>query len=488
MHEYEIAVLKFLKDKKTSDIDAIANGTKLAKDSVMWALENLSVADAVKVNRKASGSIALTKEGESYTDALPEEALVRSISKAGGSSKVQGLNNIGLIWAKRNNWIDIRDGVAKLTPAGVAAAKAKDSQLRDLLNSASTGTKAIGDLNKQERDLLAILEKRGLVKTKESSGITGIEITRKGIELSSGKADQGVGALTREIIKSGSWKGKGFRSYDINASSETVYPARLHPMHEFNNMVRDAWLNMGFAEVNGPIVESAFWNFDALFSRQDHPARDMQDTFFVSNPKRISIDDLALMKKIKKEHTEAWQEDWREELASQPVLRTHTTSVSAHYIRKFANVEEGAYPVKLFSIGKVFRNEAIDYKHLAELTQMDGIIIGNNLSLANLIDTIKRFFAQFGVTDIRFKPSYFPFTEPSLEVHYYDKEHNDMIEIAGAGIIRKEITRAMGTDKTVLAWAFGIERFLMKSLKLNSLTDLYKNDIGWLRDRDEIRI
>lgn len=488
MHEYELSVLKFLKERRSSGIDAISKGTGLAKDSLMWALESLSAAGAVKINRKASGAIALTDEGRSYLEALPEEMLVRGVSEAGGSAKVQGLNNIGLIWAKRNGWIEITGGVVRLTAAGSAAAKSKDNQLRALLKSASAGSRSPGDLDRQESGLLSILEKRGLVNVKESSDITSIEITKRGIELSSAKAEHRLGALTRDMIKSGTWKGKGFRSYDVNASSEKLYPARMHPMHEFTNMIRQAWISMGFTEVSGPIVEPAFWNFDALFSRQDHPTRDMQDTFFLSNPKNVDVEDIELLEKIKKEHENAWMEEWHDTLAKQPLLRTHATSVSAHYIRKFSKIEEGAYPIKLFSIGKVFRNESVDYKHLAEFMQTEGIVIGNNLNLANLIDSLKKFYLQLGIDDIKFKPTYFPFTEPSLEISYYDKDHNDSIELAGAGLIRREITRAMGTDKTILAWGMGIERLLLRALKINSLTELYKNEIGWLKNRGDIRV
>ncbi|MGI0134699.1 MAG: hypothetical protein ACREBW_07060, partial [Candidatus Micrarchaeaceae archaeon] len=320
MHEYEVAVLKFLKERRKSDVDAIAKAADLPKDSVLWALENLSAAGAVSMSRGRAGSATLTKEGRDYTEALPEEALVRAIAKAGGTSKLRGLNNIGLIWAKRNGWIEIRDGSAKLTAAGSSAAKSVNNPLRLLLKAMDSKGADLSGLTKAENELLGTLERRGLVKIKESAEIKGVEITKKGIGLSSAKAEHGVGALTREMIKSGSWKGKGFKGYDVNAQSEKIYPARLHPMREFNNMIRRAWTNMGFVEVDGPVIEPAFWNFDALFSRQDHPTRDMQDTFFLSNPKNMSIEDLELLKKVKKEHEKAWGEEWRKELAGQPLL------------------------------------------------------------------------------------------------------------------------------------------------------------------------
>jgi phenylalanyl-tRNA synthetase alpha chain len=214
----------------------------------------------------------------------------------------------------------------------------------------------------------------------------------------------------------------------------------------------------------------------------------MQDTFFLSNPKQIDIEDMEVLGRIKKEHVEGWKEEWKEEIAKQALLRTHTTNVSVRHIRKFAAVLESSYPIKLFSVGKVFRNESIDYNHLAELYQVDGIVIGNNLTFANLIDTLKRFYSQLGFEDVKVKPAYFPFVEPGLELNYYDRKRDSMMELCGAGIIRKEITRAMGTNKTVLAWGGGLDRLLMLALGVPLITDLYKNDIGWLRSRPELEV
>jgi len=312
-----------------------------------------------------------------------------------------------------------------------------------------------------------------------------IEITEKG---SSVKMGEGTGVLTRELLTTGKWENAKFRKYDIFAPSEVLLPARLHPMHEFIDVVRSSWLNMGFTEVSGPIIESAFWVFDALFSPQDHPARDMQDTFFLKNPEKISIEDIGLMNRVKKMHVKNWKEVWKEDVAQQAILRTHTTSVSARYINKVAAQQNINYPLKLFSIGKVFRNESIDYKHLAELYQIDGIVIGNNLTLSNLISVLKEFYTQLGITNLVIKPSYFPFVEPGMEIEYYDEKRKEMIELNGAGIIRKEITKAMGTNKTVLAWVIGLERLMFNFIELNNLTELYKNDLGWLRKRKELKI
>lgn len=490
MHEYETKILRLLKEKRVSSPDGIEKSLGIDAGSVSWALDNLARSGAVRVSRAKAYSAAITDEGNGYLKSFPEEELVRSIGSKGKERLGNVKSGVGLIWAKKNGWAETDNDYVKITKAGAEAAAGKTGYgQRTVLNAiANAGERDLGDVFEKNRDVVESLARRGLLKFKERDRISSVEITDKGIGLSRARPEEGIGELTREIILNRSWIGKDFKRYDVSASSETHYPARQHIMHEFIDIVRSAWLSMGFSEMEGPIVENAFWNFDALFSPQDHPTRDMQDTFFLSNPKQIDLDDIEAMSRIKKAHEKGWREEWREEIAKQALLRTHTTSVSVRHIRKFASAMEGSYPVKLFSVGRVYRNESIDYKHLAELHQTDGIIIGNNLKVSNLIDTLKRFLMQLGIEDVGIKPGYFPFVEPGIEMFYRDKKRGSAMELAGAGIIRKEITKAMGTNKTVLAWGIGIERLLMHFFEVDSITDLRRNDIGWLRERAELKL
>ncbi|MGC8496353.1 MAG: phenylalanine--tRNA ligase subunit alpha [Candidatus Micrarchaeia archaeon] len=478
MHEYTAAVLEFLKSRKTVNFEEL-KALGISEDSVRRAIEELAEIEAVKVERQSKEYTELTDEGKKYLNAFPEELLMVELGREHSISVSEIKNQIGLIWAKKNNWITIAGGKVSISSDGLRYLADKSYNLRAALNAIAGGAPC-------DDNLRQILIRRGLASAKEKSIIKSVSITSKGMSID--PASDGISALTRDLIKSGKWRASRFKPYDINASAEPAYAARLHPLHEFIDSIRRIWLNMGFTEVSGPIIESAFWNFDALFAQQDHPSREMQDTFFLSNPKIIGIDDLEALARVKKMHTKAWKEKWSKQLAEQAVLRTQTTSVSAHYMRKFASVMDASYPVKLFSVGRVFRNESIDYKHLAELHQVDGIIIGDKLSIANLKDTLKRFYEQAGFPEVRFRPSYFPFVEPGMEVYYYDEHFGDNIELCGAGIIRKEITKAMGLDKTVLAWGGGIERLLMRHLSIENITELYGNDIGWLRRRKEVII
>jgi phenylalanyl-tRNA synthetase alpha chain len=477
LHEYEIAALQIIKRERTVKFDALQKSLGLEKDKLMWALQNLKAAGLVELEKKDDVKYTLTKEGLSYVDEMPEEILARNASIRPVKMD-DSINKIALSWAKKNGWIDIKDGNI------VATAKWKTDSSKSYSPRATL--KAIKDGGTAPQSEVDIVFRRGLVEVVTTVGPITIKITPKGSAIEPEKG--GIGAITHDVIVSEGWKKEKIRPYDINAPSESMYPARLHPLHEMINSVRGAWLSMGFLEAVGPIVESSFWNFDALFSPQDHPTREMQDTFFLSNPKLLDIEDVELLARVKKMHKKGWKQSFSEQVSKQAVLRTHTTSVSARGMLKFANALKENYPLKLFSVGRVFRNETIDYKHLAEFYQTDGIIIGDNLSLANLIDTLKKFYLQLGMENVRFKPSYFPFTEPSLEIHYYDEKRGEEIEIGGGGIIRQEITKAIGTDKTVLAWGLAIDRLMMQKLKIDTVTGLYKNDVDWLRSRPNIKV
>lgn len=486
LHEYEIAILNALKKQSPTDLDFLLDNLGINRDSIIWAIENLNAAGAIKVEREHQKVPKISEEGKSYLKIFPEEELVAALRKSGGKLQAQSAKNeIGVIWAKRNNWITIDKGEIKFTDKGEATASGGVYPYRVLLNKiANSDPSSLEKIIEENTDMVNNLKKRDILEIMDKGNIKRIEITEKGASI---QIDQGIGTLTREMITTGKWEKEKFRRYDILAPSEEIFPARLHPMHEFIDIIRSSWLNMGFTEISGPIIESAFWNFDALFSPQDHPTRDMQDTFFLKNPKKIDIDDIALMNRVKKMHVKNWKESWKAEIAQQALLRTHTTSVSARYINKLANEAESSFPLKFFSVGRIFRNESIDYKHLAEFYQTDGIIIGNNLTLSNLMYVLKGFYNRLNI-DAKFKPSYFPFVEPGLECYYYDKSLDDEIELCGGGIIRKEITKAMGTNKTVLAWGGGVERLTFGSLGIESITDLYKNDIGSLRKRKELNL
>ncbi len=222
---------------------------------------------------------------------------------------------------------------------------------------------------------------------------------------------------------------------------------------------------------------------DALFIPQDHPARDMQDTFYIKNPEKTDLPDKNLVEAVKDMHEKGcdkgkgWGYEWREDVARKPVLRTHTTAVSA---RKLSEIEP---PAKLFSVDKVFRNETLDYSHLPEFMQVEGIVVDENVSFPDLLGYLKEFYMKMGFEKIRFRPGYFPYTEMSVEPEVYFEEKDEWLEMGGAGIFRPEVTEPLGIDVPVLAWGLGLERLPLLQRDFKDIRNFYyKNNLKMLKE------
>jgi phenylalanyl-tRNA synthetase alpha chain len=296
-----------------------------------------------------------------------------------------------------------------------------------------------------------------------------------------------IDSLTPEIIKDKTWKNKEFRRYDVSINVPRIYGGRRHFTREAQSYIKSVWLDLGFKEMKGPIVNTSFWNFDALFTAQDHPVRDMQDTFFIKNPKSGKLPDKKLVQQVKKTHENGgstgslgWQYAWSEEEAAKNVLRTHTTVLSA---RTIASLKKENLPAKFFSVGPCFRNETLDWKHLSEFYQVEGIVVDPNANFSNHIAYLRAFFRKLGFEHARFRPAYFPYTEMSLEIEVYHPVHKQWIELGGSGIFRPEVVEPLlGEPIPVLAWGIGLPRMIIDNYKITDIRELYKNDLKQLRE------
>lgn len=200
----------------------------------------------------------------------------------------------------------------------------------------------------------------------------------------------------------------------------------LHLIMKTKQQFIEILLEMGFEEMETDrYVESCFWNFDALFQPQAHPARDAHDTFFVAHPKQARVDDKEYLETVKKTHENGggfgslgYDCEWEHDEAYKNILRTHTTAISSRYLRQIASELSKVpfRPRKFFSIDRVFRNETLDNTHLAEFHQVEGFVIDRNLGLNHLIGVLKEFYKKIGIEQIWLKPTYNPYTEPSMEV------------------------------------------------------------------------
>jgi phenylalanyl-tRNA synthetase alpha chain len=279
------------------------------------------------------------------------------------------------------------------------------------------------------------------------------------------------------------WRNVHFRKYNVEVPGKRIYPGKKHLITHFIEHIRGIFLDMGFCESAGPLVESSFWNFDALYQPQDHPARELADTFYMKRPAVTQLPDKRILDEVAKTHenggitkSSGWGYKWSPDAAKRPILRTHTTAVSA---RMLSQLEP---PAKVFCIGRVFRNETIDYKHLPEFTQIEGIVVAENVGFRDLLGYLKEFYLRMGFAKIRFRPSFFPYTEMSVEPEVYFEEKGEWLELGGAGIFRPEVTVPLGIDAPVLAWGLSLERPVMLKLGINDIRNFYyKNDLEILR-------
>jgi len=328
-------------------------------------------------------------------------------------------------------------------------------------------------------------KRRDIIRLKEEESVE-IILTKLGEEIISSEKKVGelIEAVTSQMLEKESlWKGKKFRRYDVTSQLPSINGGKRHFVNQATDYARKVWTEMGFQEMTGDILQSSFWVFDALFTPQDHPVRELQDTFFTN--KKGELPDKKLVKAIKEAHekgvdgSKGWKYNWDEEEARRMVLRTHTTCLSSNTL---ANLDKKNIPAKFFAIGKCFRNETVDWSHGFEFNQSEGIVVGENLNFRNLLGYLKDFFKKMGFEKIRFRPSYFPYTEPGVEIDVWHPEKKIWFELGGAGIFRPEVTiPLLGEKMTVLAWGPGFDRMIMDYYDIKDLRSMYKNDLSQLR-------
>lgn len=280
--------------------------------------------------------------------------------------------------------------------------------------------------------------------------------------------------LTSDLLLSGQWQDVDLKPYNINDEVLDVAMGRSAILTQCIQRIRDIFLNMGFDEMSGCMIESAFWNFDVLFTPQDHPARDEQDTFYLSQPDPLALpDDQDFIQQVKQAHETNYGGQWTKSEAQRTILRAHTTSSTA---RKLYTLQ--GKTGKFFSIDKVFRNETVDRTHLAEFHQIEGVVIGELLSVRTLVGYLTRFYERLGFEQLKFKPTYNPYTEPSLEIYAYHSPSQKYLEVGNSGLFRPEMLGPLGCgENSIIAWGLGLERIAMLLYDIEKLSDLVGPDI-----------
>ncbi len=390
---------------------------------------------------------------------------------------------IVLGWLKKKGWAEIqkRKGrtLVSLTQAGKVASElpGPDEMLIRRL--------AQGELSEDEADprVLSMLKQRKEIVRERRRVRRTIHLTEEGRRvLEAGlEPTEEVAQLTPEIFQKDGWRGRRFRKYDVRAYAPASYAGKKHPVTWYIEKIRRIFLEMGFAEIEGNYVGPAFWSFDALFQPQDHPARDMLDTFYLKRSLRYELPGKEVLKRVAEMHehggdvgSTGWGYKWDLKEARRAVVRPHTTANTIQYL-----AEHPDPPQKAFIVGKTFRRDAPDATHLPEFHQIEGVVMEEGANLAMLIGTIKEFYRKMGFETVRFRPAYFPYTEPSMEPEALLEGR--WIELGGSGIFRPEVTAPFGITTPVLAWGLGLERLVMVLEGITDMRTLIWNDLEWLK-------
>ena len=493
LHIYEKKFLKELENNPDITPEQIAENTDMDIKSVMSAAGSLASKDIIEVDKTVQKTYSLTEDGIKYADdGLPERKILdvladkegiqmKDLSQEAGVDKKEA--NIAIGWLRRKNWAQIDKGVVNITEIGKDFVNKADvdEKVLQYLKSNANGVKLFTDDLKD--GFKKLTGRKNIITVKKDTSHSFILLPKGEAILKEGFTIQKQATqLTHQQLKDGEWKELQYRPYDINAEAPIVFAGKKHPLRVIIDEIREIFLNMGFSEDKGDYVESAFWNFDSLFQPQDHAAREMQDTFYLKNPLTCDLPDADLVKLTAETHETGadtgsigWNYDWSEDIARQSVLRTHTTGISTKHLF------EHEPPIKMFSVGRVFRRETFDYKHLPEFHQVEGLVCDEGISYQNLLGTLKEFYKKLGF-EVRFRPAYFPYTYLSTETEIYLEEKESWIELGGAGMFRPEVLKPLGINQPALAFGLGIERLAMIRYDVEDIRMLYKSDIKWLRE------
>ncbi len=445
----DVELAKLLAGRGQVRLSKVAEELNKPLNELARAAYSLASKGFAKIEKITSTVYELTERGKkALKEGAPEKLLAKKAPVAVNALTPEEKKVLG--FAIRKGLVTVKDG--KVLPLKIP----EKLEIEKWLSAPE----------KAPREILEELLKRKFVEKREVVDFL-VEVFKA--------PEEEIAELTPELLITGGWKGRKLRAYSVKEKPPEFFGARRHPISAVISKIRKIFLSLGFKEVYGPLVEMAFWNFDALFVPQDHPAREMQDTFYLPL-KAEKLPEVAA--RVAEVHRKWWG-NFNMELSKQMLLRTHTTSVSA---RKLVELEP---PVRIFSVDKVFRNETLDARHLAEFHQVEGIVYAEDVTFRHLLGFLKEFFTRLGFPKVRFRPAYFPYTEPSVEIDIWFKPRNTWLELGGAGIFREEVVKPLtGTDYPVLAWGLGLERLVMLLTGLKDVRSLYRSSISWLRNRE----
>ncbi len=463
---------KGLLEVKDESVTTLVSLTETGKEYLQKGTPEMRIINAIK-------------EGKQFT--------VKDIIQSWGMDPSEVSSAVGAL--KEDNAVRIVQGGVLEDTIGLVLVLPSYESIGKLLRAVSEGEPA--DLASFPADQRAAIQ-ANFHKRGKSKGIFRITekknrsytLTDDGKELLRLIKERGVvteeaSALTPEMLKQGTWKNKKFRAYNIALNPPRQSIGRKHPYKEFLDFVKYKFIGMGFEEMRGPLVESEFWDMDALFMPQFHPARNIHDVYFVKNPIAAKEIEEPFGKRVAAAHKDGgktgstgWRYAFDLDRAKRLILRSQGTAVSARTLASGPKI-----PGKYFSIARCFRYDAVDATHAPDFYQVEGIVLGADINFKTLLGLLKLFGQEIAKAgEFQFRPAYFPFTEPSVELHVKHPELGWM-ELGGAGIFRPEVTKPLGVDVPVIAWGLGLDRMAMVALGIQDIRDLFSRDLDFVRTK-----
>ncbi|MDR0465714.1 MAG: phenylalanine--tRNA ligase subunit alpha [Treponema sp.] len=523
LHPLEVRILLAYKKGDELTIERVEKDLGFkpgnGNQALSWLLGKGLVSE---IRRETAVFFELTYLGRDWKEkGSPEERIIKLVKEQPGVLKLPDIaNSLGM----ENK--DIGSAFGNLSKSGILSLNEKKnvvmlkepasdhfSVLRGLLVKGTSGLISEVELNAAEKSVMSgISKKRGAAdapfrQTDRETVFFGFSVAQDGsvpaVEAAQALNAAGItgdeaGALTQTMLENGSWKGKTFRSYNVKTPPSRLTPGRTNPYAKFLENVKDKLASLGFEEFDGPLVETEFWNSDALFMPQFHSARDIHDAYSIADPgfsannKMENSDAIARAKSIAEPWlsnvasahenggstgSRGWNYSFDRDFTKRLILRSQGTVLSAKQL------PTAKIPGKYFGIARCFRYDQVDATHLPDFYQTEGIVLGENVNLRTLLGMLEMFAVEVaGAKDVKYVPGYFPFTEPSIEVHI---KHPVLgwFELGGSGIFRPEVTESLGVNVPVAAWGIGIDRMALMALGLNDLRELFSYDIENVRLR-----
>jgi phenylalanyl-tRNA synthetase alpha chain len=497
LRENDVKVLRTLRDSGgIASVEDLVKKTGLADAAVARASLTLSELDLVKEQTTKTTEVFCTEEGHDYlANGLPERRVATVVHDAGGKLSVNEavqqaglpLDFISIVtgWIARKDW-----GKIEKTNSGTILVVRKnppkddDEEALERIGQVSIPLEELPSNLKQAADRLL---KRNILTSKERVQRK-LQITPQGLDAIPTQASvDEVSGLTSEMILSGDWERVRLRAYNVSSPVPSLNPGKNHPYLRFLRMVKRKLVALGFREAMGPLIETTFINDDCLYMPQDHPAREIHDLYYLKHPSKANLEPWKnIVEKVAQTHENGWKTgstgwgyQYSIEEASRLVLRSHGTALS---VRSMLS-KDLKIPGKYFAIARCFRPELPDRTHLTEFNQAEGIVLDASLNLRNLLGVLEMFAREVaGADKVRFKPDYFPFTEPSVELQAY-KEGYGWMEFGGSGIFRPEVTEPLGIRVPVIAWGLGIDRLYMMNQQIQDIRQLFTTDLEWIRQQ-----